>query len=64
MPPTLTGEIEAQVTMLAGSEAPAGHARWTLRLLADQLIELEYVETISHVTVGKMLKKTNSSLGG
>jgi hypothetical protein len=62
--PTFTGEIEAQVTMLACSNPPAGHAKWTLRLLADHLIELHYVETISHVTVGKLLKKTNSSLGG
>lgn len=62
--PTFTGEIEAQVTMLACSDPPAGHARWTLRLLADQLFELAYVEAIGHVTVGKMLKKTNSSLGG
>jgi hypothetical protein len=61
--PIFTGEIEAQVTMLACSNPPAGHAKWTLRLLAEQLIELAYVEAISHVTVGKLLKKTNSSLG-
>lgn len=62
--PTFTGESEAQVTMLACSEAPAGHARWTLRLLADHLIELAYVEAISHVTVGKMLKKQTQALAG
>jgi transposase len=61
--PVFTGEIEAQVTMLACSKPPAGQAKWTLRLLADQLIELHYVETISHVTVGKILKKTNCNLG-
>jgi transposase len=61
--PTFTGEIEAQLVMLACSEPPAGHARWSLRLLAEQLIELEVVDTISHVTVGTMLKKTSCSLG-
>jgi len=55
--PTFTGETEAQLVILACSDPPAGHARWTLRLLAERLIELEYVETISHVTVGTMLKK-------
>ena len=62
--PTFTGETEAQLVMLACSDPPAGHARWSLRLLAEQLVELEVVETISHVTVGTMLKKTSCSLGG
>jgi hypothetical protein len=61
--PRFTGEVEAQLTMLACSQPPAGHARWTLRLLADQMIELGYVEYISHVTVRELLKKTNSSRG-
>lgn len=61
--PTFTGETVAQVTMLACSAPPAGHARWTLRLLADQMIELGYVESISHVTVRELLKKTHSSRG-
>jgi transposase len=61
--PKFTGEIEAKLTMLACSNAPEGAARWTLRLLADKLIELGYVDYISHVTVGELLKKTNSSLG-
>jgi transposase len=62
--PKFTGEMEAKLTMLACSDPPAGHARWTLRLLAEQMIELGYVEYISHVTVGERLKKTNLSLGG
>jgi putative transposase len=62
--PKFTGEIEAKLTMLACSDAPDGAARWTLRLLADKMIELGYVDYISHVTVGELLKKTNSSLGG
>jgi transposase len=62
--PKFTGEVEAQLTMLACSEAPDGAARWTLRLLAERMIELGYVDYISHVTVRELLKKTNSSLGG
>jgi transposase len=61
--PKLTGELEAQLTLLACSQPPEGHAHWTLRLLADQLIELDYIEYVSHVTVGEWLKKTHSSLG-
>ena len=61
--PRFTGEVEAQLTMLACSQPPEGYARWTLRLLADQMIELGYVEYISHVTVRELLKKTNSSRG-
>jgi hypothetical protein len=61
--PKLTGEVEAKLTMLACSEPPAGHARWTLRLLADQMVELGYIDEVSHVTVREWLKKTNSSLG-
>jgi hypothetical protein len=61
--PIFTGEVEAQLTMLACSEPPLGHARWSLRLLADRMVELTYVESISHVTVGTILKKMNYSLG-
>jgi len=61
--PKITGEIEAQLTVLACSDPPAGHARWTLRLLADKMIALGYVEYVSHVTIGEVLKKTNSSRG-
>lgn len=61
--PKLTGEVEAQLTMLACSEPPKGHAQWTLRLLANQMVELGYVEAVSHVTVREWLKKTHLSLG-
>lgn len=61
--PKLTGELEAKLTVLACSQPPAGHARWTLRLLADEMVELGYIEEISHVTVREWLKKTNLSLG-
>ncbi len=59
----LDGEQEARLVALVCGEAPAGRARWTLRLLADQLVRLEYVDTISHETVRQTLKKTNSSRG-
>ena len=62
--PKLTGEVEAKLTMLACSAPPQGQARWTLRLLASQMVELGYVEEVSHVTIGEWLKKTNLSLGG
>ena len=62
--PKLTGEIEAELTLLACSEPPSGYGRWTLRLLADQIVELGYLDAVSHVTIGEWLKKTNLSLGG
>jgi len=61
--PKLTGEVEAQLTVLACSKPPAGHAEWTLRLLADELVALGTLESVSHTTVGEWLKKTNSSPG-
>lgn len=60
----VTGEIEARITQLACSKAPAGSARWTLRLLADHLVEIEVIESISHTTVGLVLKKARSNPGG
>ena len=57
------GEEEAYLVALACSEPPKGHCRWTLRLLKDKMVELEYVDTISHETVRDALKKTNLSLG-
>ncbi len=60
----VTGEVEAKLTMLACSQPPPGHARWTLRLLAGRMAELGYIESLSHVTVGEVLKKTCSSPGG
>ena len=54
----LDGEREAQLIALASSHAPEGHTRWTLRLLADKMVELSYVDSVSHETVRKALKKT------
>jgi transposase len=62
-PRKMTGEIEAHLTLLACSDAPEGYSRWTHRLLADKAVELGYVESLSHVTVGTTLKKTKSSPG-
>lgn len=61
--PKITGEVEAQLTMLACSTPPEGRARWTLQLLADKLVELKLVDSISDVAVMKRLKKMNLSLG-
>jgi transposase len=57
------GDLEAKLVTLCCSEPPKGFAKWSLRLLADKMVELNYVESISHVTVRSLLKKTNLSLG-
>ena len=61
--PKITGDIEAKITMLACSDPPEGHARWTLRLLADRSVKLGYIDSISHVAIGNRLKKTVSNPG-
>jgi len=58
-PCRIDGPARAKITALACSAAPTGHARWTLRLLADKAIELGFCESISHSTVKKVLKKTD-----
>jgi transposase len=57
------GEVEAHLIALSCSAPPSGYARWSLRLLADRAVELELVQEISHETVRRVLKKTNSSRG-
>jgi transposase len=59
----LDGAAEAHLVQLACSEAPDGHERWTMQMLADKLIELEVVETVSRETVRTTLKKMNLSPG-
>tara|TARA_R110002074_G_scaffold325684_1_gene495985 strand:- start:317 stop:775 length:459 start_codon:yes stop_codon:yes gene_type:complete len=59
----IDGDVEAKLVQLCCSEPPPGFAKWSLRLLAEKMIELEYVPSISHVCVGEVLKKTNLSLG-
>ncbi len=55
----IDGDLEAHLIALSCSEAPKGFTRWSLRMLADKAIELKYVESISHETVRKALKKTS-----
>jgi transposase len=59
----LDGEVEAHLVALRCSQAPAGYNRWTLELLADKMVSLNYVEHISYESVRQILKKTNLSLG-
>ena len=58
----LDGEAEAHLVALTCSEAPEGHAGWTLRLLRDQMIELAYVESVSHETIRTVLKKRTQAV--
>ena len=57
------GKVEAQVVALRCSAPPVGRSRWTLHVLADKMVELEYVDTISHESVRQLLKKTLSNPG-
>lgn len=58
-----TGAVEAKLIALRCSAPPSGYARWTFQLLADEMVELGYVEHMSHEGARQLLKKTNSSLG-
>jgi hypothetical protein len=60
--PKITGEVEARIIALACSEAPAGCARWTVRLIADKCVELQIVDSLSFKSVQRLLKKHNLSL--
>ena len=62
VPPKVTGDVEAHIIALACGEPPEGYSKWTLRLLAEKCVELNYAESLSHVTVSRVLKKTNLSL--
>jgi len=57
------GDMEAKIVQLCCSEPPKGFSRWTLRMLADKVVELEYIDKLSHVSIYNTLKKTNLSLG-
>ena len=58
------GEFAARLVALSCGEPPQGFARWSLRLLADRAVELEYVDSVSYETVRRVLKKTKSNRGG
>ena len=62
VPPKVTGDVEAHIIALACSEPPGGYSRWSVRLLADKCVELNYADSLSHMTVSRVLKKTNLSL--
>jgi len=57
------GDLEAKMIATSCSEPPEGFSRWSLRMLADRMVELDYVDEISHETVRQVLKKTNSNPG-
>lgn len=59
----IDGDFEAHLIALSCSEPPEGYAEWSLRLLADKVVELHYIDSISHETVRQVLKKTNLNHG-
>ena len=59
----IDGDFEAHLIALSCTEPPEGFSRWSLRLLADKVVELEYIDSVSHETVRSILKKTKSSPG-
>jgi len=61
-PKKADGDFEAHLVALSCSEPPEGFARWSLRLLADKVVELNYIESVSHETVRRILKKRNQAL--
>lgn len=62
-PPKISGRAKAQLTALACSEPPEGRSRWTLQLLADRLVELREVDSISTMSISRIFKKSRSSHG-
>lgn len=62
VPAKVTGDVEAKIIQIACSAIPAGHNKWTLRLISDKAVELKYVDSISHMTIKRLLKKRNLSL--
>jgi len=57
------GDFEAHLVALSCGDPPEGFARWSLRLLADKVVELDYIDNVSHETIRQVLKKTKSNLG-
>jgi putative transposase len=62
-PLKIDSRVEAHVTMIACSDPPEGSARWTLHMIADKLVKLEVIDAISHESIRRTLKKTNSNRG-
>jgi hypothetical protein len=59
VPAKVDGELEAHIIALCCSKPPTGYSKWSVRLWADKCVELGYVESISHMTISRTLKKTN-----
>ena len=62
-PKKVDGDFEAHLIAISCSEAPEGMARWSLRMLADKMVELKYIDSVSHETVRQVLKKTKLNRG-
>lgn len=62
-PSKIDGQIEARLILLACSEPPDGRSKWTLRLLVDRVVELDYVDSISRMSVQRLLKRMKSNRG-
>jgi hypothetical protein len=62
VPAKITGEVAARIIALACGTPPKGFSTWTLRLLADKCVELQYVDSLSHMTVSRLLKKRRLNL--
>ena len=60
--PKITGDVEAKIVALACGKVPEGYARWTLQLLADRSVELKFIDSITDMSVHRLLKKHNLSL--
>ena len=58
-PKKADGDLEAHLIALSCSKAPDGFPRWSLRMLADKMVKMEYIESITHETIRRVLKKTN-----
>lgn len=59
----IDGDMEAHIIALSCSDPPQGHSQWSLRLLADKVVELEYIDSISYESIRRVLKKTNLNPG-
>jgi len=62
-PIEIDSRVQAKVTMIACSDPPEGYGRWTLQMIADKVVELEVMDSISDESIRRTLKKTNLSLG-
>lgn len=60
----MDGDAEAHLIAISCNEPPKGFSKWSLRMLADKMVELEYVESLSHETVRRVLKKRNKTMAG